>query len=113
MKKCDIAVYGLGVMGSSLAKNMISHGFSVAAYSKSEAERARFCAEQDSYTVCSTVEEMLGSLKSPRLIFLMITAGRPVDLVLEELAPLLLPGDVVMDGGNSYYKDTNRRCAWC
>ena len=100
-------------MGSSLAKNMISHGFSVAAYSKSEAERARFCAEQDSYTVCSTVEEMLGSLKSPRLIFLMITAGRPVDLVLEELAPLLLPGDVVMDGGNSYYKDTNRRCAWC
>ena len=112
MRECDIAVYGLGVMGSSLAKNMISHGFTVAAYSKSEAERERFCTSGH-YVMCSTVEEMLGSLKSPRRIFLMITAGKPVDMVLEELVPLLNPGDVVMDGGNSYYKDTKRRCKWC
>lgn len=113
MKDCDIAVYGLGVMGSSLAKNMISKGFTVAAYSKSEAERDRFCAKEDNYTVCNTVEEMLGSLTSPRRIFLMITAGKPVDMVLEELVPLLDSGDVVLDGGNSYYKDTSRRYNWC
>ncbi len=113
MKMCDIAVYGLGVMGSSLAKNMISHGYTVAAYSKSGTERQRFSAEGHNDTVCSTAEEMVASLKSPRCIFLMITAGKPVDMVLEELAPLLQPGDVVMDGGNSYYKDTQRRLAWC
>lgn len=113
MKKCEIAVYGLGVMGSSLAKNMISKGFSVAAYSKSESERERFQAETPNYVVCHTIEEMLGDLKSPRCIFLMITAGKPVDMVLEELLPLLSPGDVVMDGGNSYYKDTSRRCDQC
>lgn len=147
MGQCDIAVYGLGVMGTSLAKNMISHGFTVAAYSKADAERIRFadwkeeqnipeaasggcaggdgaavpggCAKDDSAavsggcTVCDTVEEMLAGLKSPRRIFLMITAGKPVDLVLEELLPLLEPGDVVLDGGNSYYKDTGRRYALC
>lgn len=100
-------------MGSSLAKNMISKGFTVAAYSKSEAERDRFYAEQDNYVVCHTIEEMLGGLKSPRCIFLMITAGKPVDMVLEELAPMLEAGDVVLDGGNSYYKDTSRRYNWC
>lgn len=100
-------------MGSSLAKNMISKGFTVAAYSKNEAERERFRAEQDNYVVCNTIEEMLGDLKSPRCIFLMITAGKPVDMVLEELAPMLAPGDVVLDGGNSYYKDTSRRYNWC
>lgn len=113
MKQCDIAVYGLGVMGSSLAKNMISHGFRVAAYSKSKDERNRFVSLQGSFAVCQTVEEMLESLKTPRCIFLMITAGGPVDMVLEELAPLLLPGDVILDGGNSYYKDTSRRYDWC
>lgn len=113
MKNCDIAVYGLGVMGSSLAKNMISKGFTVAAYSKSEEERHRFCAAQENYVVCDTIEDMLGDLKSPRCIFLMITAGKPVDMVLEELVPMLNPGDVVLDGGNSYYKDTSRRYNWC
>lgn len=113
MKKCEIGVYGLGVMGSSLAKNMISHGFAVAVYSKSEEERRRFQAEGDNYRVCETVEEMLSGLERPRRIFLMITAGKPVDMVLEELAPLLDEGDVVMDGGNSYYQDTSRRYAWC
>lgn len=100
-------------MGSSLAKNMISKGFTVAAYSKNEAERERFCAAEDNYIVCNTIEEVLGDLKSPRCIFLMITAGKPVDMVLEELVPMLDPGDVVLDGGNSYYKDTSRRYNWC
>ncbi len=112
MRECDIAVYGLGVMGSSLAKNMISHGFSVAVYSKDPGERQRFEAEQGHYHICSTVKEMLDQLKSPRCIFLMITAGEPVDSVLEELEWYLKPGDVVLDGGNSYYRDTKRRYEW-
>lgn len=111
MKNYDIAVYGLGVMGSSLAKNMINKGFKVAAFSKSEAEKERFAlnGKEDSYVVCSTKEQMLSSLKSPRIIFLMITAGAPVDSVIEDLLPALEPGDIVIDGGNSYFKDTSRR----
>ncbi len=110
MGKCDIALYGLGVMGSSLAKNMIRHGFQVAAFSKSEAERERFSAdEKDNYVICASEEEMLGQLKSPRIIFLMITAGAAVDSVIAELAPQLQPGDILIDGGNSNYHDTMRR----
>ncbi|MDD2959245.1 MAG: NADP-dependent phosphogluconate dehydrogenase [Lachnospiraceae bacterium] len=113
MKTCDIAVYGLGVMGSSLAKNIMSHGFAVAAYSKSPEERARFQRDTGADTVCTTVDEMLEGLQSPRCIFLMITAGRPVDMVLEELCPRLRPGDVILDGGNSFYRDTGRRYEEC
>lgn len=112
-RKCEIAVYGLGVMGSSLAKNMISHGFSVAVYSKDPGERERFRAEQNDAQVCSTAKEMLEHLKSPRCVFLMITAGAPVDAVLEEMEWYLKPGDVILDGGNSYYRDTRRRYEWC
>lgn len=113
MKQCEIAVYGLGVMGSSLAKNMISHGFRVAVYNKSEKGRRSFQAEGSNYRVCETVEEMLDCLESPKRIFLMIAAGSPVDAVLDELLPKLSPGDVILDGGNSYYRDTDRRFARC
>lgn len=113
--KYDIAVYGLGVMGSSLAKNMINHGFRVAAYSKSGAEKEKFEKEIKPGTavVCTNEREMITSLKSPRLVFLMITAGAPVDQVVEELTPMLEPGDVIFDGGNSWYEDTLRRVRLC
>ena len=86
MKNCDIALYGLGVMGSSLAKNMIHHDFRVAAYSKSDAERARFAVpgKEDHYAVCADVREMVESLKTPRIIFMMVTAGPAVDSVIAE-----------------------------
>lgn len=111
MRNCDIALFGLGVMGSSLAKNMISHGFKVAAYSKSYMERTRFSVpgREDFYVVCSDVEEMIASLARPRIIFMMVTAGSAVDYVIESLLPLLDKGDVLIDGGNSYFKDTARR----
>lgn len=111
MKNCDIALYGLGVMGSSLAKNMIHHDFRVAAYSKSDAERARFAVpgKEDHYAVCADVREMVESLKTPRIIFMMVTAGPAVDSVIAELLPFLEQGDVLIDGGNSYFKDTARR----
>jgi len=111
MSSCEIAVYGLGIMGSSLAKNFLGRGYRVSLFSKSEAERESFRAACDQGTLCATQEEMITSLAPPRVIFLMVTAGQVVDQVLEELTPLLKPGDVVIDGGNSLYKDTDRRVA--
>ena len=105
----EIGLLGLGVMGSSLAKNLINHGFATALTSKDEAERSRF-HHTGNYKIFDTNEAFVAALKRPRVIFLMITAGRPVDMVIEALLPLLEPGDMLLDGGNSFYKDTNRRC---
>lgn len=109
MGTCDIALYGLGVMGSSLAKNFLRHGYRVALYSKSEAERAAFSDYSENSVLCESEAELLDALAAPRVVFLMITAGGPVDQVIESLLPGLSPGDVVIDGGNSHYRDTNRR----
>lgn len=115
-QKCDIAVYGLGVMGASLAKNMLNHGYRVVVYSISEQERARFkddIKNQDTYVIAESEEELLQSLASPRKIFIMIMAGKPVDMVLDSLIPCLDKNDVVMDGGNSYYEESVRRYYKC
>ncbi|WP_317856127.1 NADP-dependent phosphogluconate dehydrogenase [Chakrabartyella piscis] len=109
MKQYDIAIYGLGVMGASLGKNFISKGFATALYGKSEAERERFQAEGE-FAVFQTEEDMVRSLKSPRTIFMMVTAGSVTDEVMERLIPLLDAGDILIDGGNSHFKDTQRRC---
>ena len=109
----EIGLYGLGVMGSALAENMIRHGFSIALYSKAEAERDRFHSPFPNHRIFSGVSDFVSHLEKPRKIFLMVTAGAPVDMVLEELLPLLSPGDIIMDGGNSYYRDTIRRCHSC
>lgn len=108
----DIAVYGLGVMGRSLAQNMIGQGIKVCAYSKDQRERQQFGDRTGVLTVESAAD-MVAALKPPRKIFLMITAGPAVDSVLEELLPLLENGDTVIDGGNSHYEDTARRCRLC
>ena len=112
MMQYEIGVYGLGVMGAGIARNMLDHGVRTAVYSVSEEERKRY--ETDGYEetckVCDTEAELIQSLARPRKIFLMITAGSPVDAVLSSLVPSLEPGDVIFDGGNSYYKDTDRRC---
>lgn len=112
MEQCAIGVYGLGVMGKSLAMNFIRHGFPTSLYSKSEPERNSFsCPEQENWTLCQDEATFVASLKRPRIVFLMITAGKPVDSVLDALLPLLEEGDTVIDGGNSYFEDTKRRCA--
>lgn len=117
--KYEIGVYGLGVMGASIAQNILNHGFSAAVYSKAEEERLHFPsgkyteAHPGGCLVCESEEELVQSLQSPRKIFLMITAGAPVDSVVETLLPMLEAGDVIFDGGNSYYKDTDRRCSLC
>lgn len=114
MTKSSIGLYGLGVMGKSLACNLIRHGFPTAVYSKAEREREAFLAappKEENWTLCTDEASFVRALERPRVIFLMITSGKPVDLVLEALLPLLDAGDVVIDGGNSHYEDTSRRCA--
>ena len=113
MQEYEIGLYGLGVMGSSLAKNMIQHGFDVALYSKPEAERAAFRVEAPlgRYEVFPTEEAFVHSLSQPRVIFLMVTAGKAVDAVIGQLLPYLEPEDVIIDGGNSHFEDTARRGA--
>ncbi|HLH74048.1 MAG TPA: NADP-dependent phosphogluconate dehydrogenase [Chloroflexota bacterium] len=108
----DIGLIGLAVMGENLALNMANHGFKVSVYNRT-AERTRTLANgrAKGTTIQPTydLKEFVASLAKPRRIFLMVQAGAPVDSVLAQLRPLLEAGDIVMDGGNSYYKDTERR----
>lgn len=108
MKEYQIAVYGLGVMGSSIAKNLIMKGFSTALYSKNEREQNQFVA-QGEYIVFSTTKEMVESLQSPKIVFLMVTSGPAIDDVIEEVLPYFKEGDILIDGGNSHFEDTQRR----
>lgn len=112
-RKCEIGVLGLGVMGSSLAKNMIRNGVKTALYSVSKSERNVFSTQKGQYHMFPELREFIMGLERPRRVFMMITAGEPVDIILNQLLSLMEAGDIIMDGGNSYYKDTERRCRIC
>jgi len=108
----DIAVYGLGVMGSNIALNFADRGLNVAVYNRTEEVTRDFVdgvQSDQTITPCFSVKEMVNALATPRVVFLMAKAGRVVDLIIEQLAPLLQPGDILIDGGNSNFKDTQRR----
>lgn len=111
MEQFDIGLIGLSVMGRSLALNMADHGFRVAGFNRSRQVTEQMLAEYPHPNVSGfySPEELVSELKRPRKVFLMIQAGKPVDKVLDQLVPLLEPGDIVMDGGNSYFEDTQRR----
>ncbi|MCC6620390.1 MAG: NADP-dependent phosphogluconate dehydrogenase [Deltaproteobacteria bacterium] len=110
MDKADIGLVGLGVMGRNLAWNMADHGFTVGVWNREADMQAAVLAERSAGLVpAATLADMVKSLSRPRRVLLMITAGRPVDLVLDALEPLLEPGDIVVDGGNSWFEDTRRR----
>ncbi len=108
----DIAVIGLAVMGQNLILNMNDHGFTVVAYNRTVAKVDEFlagAAKGTSIVGAHSLEEMVAKLKRPRRVMLMVKAGKPVDEFIELLLPLLEPGDIVIDGGNSLFEDTNRR----
>ena len=108
----DIALIGLAVMGQNLARNMARNGFEVAVYNRSGDKTREFMAgpgQEDRLSAAYSLPELLGSLKRPRKVFLMVKAGGAVDAVIESLLPHLEPGDLVMDGGNSHFADTTRR----
>ena len=102
----QIGLIGLGVMGRNLALNMRDQGHEVIATDAWESARAW---RVDGVRVVDDAAALVASLEAPRVILLMIKAGAPVDAQLDELKGLLAPGDTVMDGGNSFYRDTERR----
>ncbi|MCY4116232.1 MAG: NADP-dependent phosphogluconate dehydrogenase [Caldilineaceae bacterium] len=107
----DIAVSGLAVMGQNLVLNLERNGFHVVVHNRTTSKMTDFVAEHGGKKLIPavTLEDVVAKLKRPRRILLMVQAGRPVDAVLDALVPLLDIGDIVMDGGNSYFADTERR----
>lgn len=106
-----IGVIGLGVMGSNIALNMASKGEQVAVYNYTRDLTDQLVAKLDGQMIHPyyEIQDFVLSLESPRKVFLMVTAGKPIDSVIQSLLPHLEAGDIVMDGGNSHYKDTERR----
>lgn len=108
----DIGVIGLAVMGENLALNFASRNFITAVYNRTTARVDAFMAERAAgkpLIGCRSIEEFAAALKRPRKILLMVKAGEAVDACISSLLPVLEPGDIVMDGGNSFYADTVRR----
>ncbi|HEY4271148.1 MAG TPA: NADP-dependent phosphogluconate dehydrogenase [Candidatus Udaeobacter sp.] len=110
--QCDIGLIGLGVMGENLVLNMESKGFSVAVFNRTTEITEKFAAgraQGKNIQPTRTLEEFVAALKKPRIAMMMIKAGPPVDAVIRQLVPLLEKGDVIIDGGNSLFTDTQRR----
>lgn len=115
MSQGDIGLIGLAVMGQNLALNISDHGFKVAVYNRTASKTATFLkgpAADSGVIGTSSLIELVDTLKPPRKVLLMIQAGAAVDALLEQLVPLLSEGDIVIDGGNSHFQDTARRCSW-
>ncbi len=107
-----MGVIGLGVMGKNLALNIESKGYSIAVYDYWTDRTEQFCAKEDAtknILGAGRLEEFVSSLATPRKILLMVQAGEITDNVINDLVPLLQQGDIVIDGGNTLYTDTNRR----
>ena len=114
MKKADIGVIGLAVMGQNLILNMNDHGYKVVAYNRSTDKVDAFlqgAAKGTQISGAYSLQELADTLTKPRIIMLMVRAGDAVDQTVAQLLPYLEPGDIIIDGGNSHYPDTNRRVA--
>ncbi|WP_144532368.1 NADP-dependent phosphogluconate dehydrogenase [Bacillus pumilus] len=111
MSKQQIGVVGLAVMGKNLALNIESRGFSVSVYNRSSSKTEEFLEESKGKNVVGTysIEEFVQSLETPRKILLMVKSGAATDATIQSLLPHLEKGDILIDGGNTYYKDTQRR----
>jgi 6-phosphogluconate dehydrogenase len=111
MTKQQIGVIGLAVMGKNLAFNIESRGYSISVYNRSGSKTDEMMkeAEGKNVTAAYTLEEFVHSLETPRKILLMVKAGAATDATIEQLKPLLEKGDIVIDGGNTFFKDTQRR----
>lgn len=115
MKKADIGLIGLAVMGQNLVLNLDDHGFTVAVFNRTVSTVDEFLslgAKNTRVIGAHSIEELVNTLNKPRRIMLMVKAGQPVDDFIEKLIPLLEAGDIIIDGGNSNYQDTTRRTAY-
>ncbi len=114
MEKADIGLIGLAVMGQNLVLNMADHGYRVAVFNRTTSKVDEFIdGPAKGTTIMGTysMEELVASLSSPRKVMLMVKAGDVVDAFIDMLVPLLEPGDVIIDGGNSHFPDSTRRTA--
>lgn len=112
MEKTNIGLIGLAVMGENLALNMESKGFSVSVFNRTTEKVTKFIegrAKGKAIRGAYSLEELVSQLESPRKIMIMIKAGKPVDAMIDQLIPLLDPGDIIIDGGNAHFPDTIRR----
>src|ERR671910_1076178 len=110
---CKMGVVGLGVMGASLARNIESKGLPVAGYDLDAAKTTAFIegpAKGKAIAGVDRPEDLMDALERPRRVLLMVPAGKPVDSVIAHLRPHLQEGDILIDGGNSRFTDTDRRC---
>lgn len=111
-QKADIGLIGLAVMGENLVLNMESHGFRVAVFNRSVEKVDKFVngrGKGKKFIGAHSLEELVENLDRPRKVMMLVKAGQPVDDFIEKLIPLLEPGDVIIDGGNSHFPDTIRR----
>jgi 6-phosphogluconate dehydrogenase len=112
----QIGVTGLAVMGANLARNIARRGVPVAVHNRTAAKTREFMSQfgsEGEFTPAETLEEFVAALERPRRIIVMVKAGAPVDGVIADLAPLLDPGDIIIDAGNSHFADTRRREQEC
>ena len=111
----QIGVTGLAVMGANLARNIASRGVPIAVHNRTAAKMTDFVSEfgsEGDFTGSESLEDFVQALERPRRIIVMVKAGAPVDAVIEQLIPLLDKDDIIIDGGNSPYTDTERRDAY-
>ncbi len=112
MAQCDFGLIGLAVMGENLVMNIESKGFSVAVFNRTVEKVDKFVqgrAADKNIVGCRSLQELVNALERPRKVMILVKAGAPVDAVIDDLAPLLEPGDLIIDGGNSFFQDTIRR----
>jgi len=110
--QANVGVVGLAAMGASLARNLARHGNKVAVFNRSYARTEHLIdnyGDEGTFYPAKTVQEFVASLERPRTAIIMVKAGEPTDDVINELADLMEPGDIIVDGGNAFYQDTIRR----
>jgi len=115
MKKADIGLIGLAVMGENLVMNMESKGFTVAVFNRTTEKVDKFVAGRaagKNIIGTHSLQELVDALEKPRKVFMMVKAGEAVDQMIEQLIPLMEEGDIIIDGGNSHFPDTMRRTAY-
>jgi 6-phosphogluconate dehydrogenase len=107
----ELGMIGLGVMGRNMLLNMADHGFPVVGYDKdaSQVEALQKEAAANDIHAVANIWDFIGLLRRPRAVMMLVPAGPPVDSVIGDLLPLLEEGDLIIDAGNSYFKDTNLR----
>lgn len=112
MSKLQLGVIGLSTMGGNLARNAAHNGATVAVYNRTTEKMEEFIKAHGSegdFVACKTLKDFCDALEGPRAILIMVKAGKPVDDVIAEILPFLSPDDILIDGGNSHYNDTERR----